>query len=138
VALALLVAPTGLGRGTLLLLLEGPCPPDCMSMDDHDEVEQRRSRAATSSHLAAEEDDGAEHAHAWQAESEQDSPDCDDCSCCGPPTVAVFDFPILAFGMLEAFQIDWQVALGPVRKTAWPGLYRPPKPLPSRFISRLG
>lgn len=132
VALALLVAPTGLGRGMLLVLIEGPCPPDCTSVDDHEEADEHHPRASSSSErgaqeLSAEDHPELDHACAWRSEHNNCSPDCEDCTCCGTPTVAVVEFPVLTFGMLEAFQIDWRGPPGPVRIGTLPGLYRPPK-----------
>ncbi len=132
VVLALLVAPTGLGRGMLQVLVEGPCPPDCTRANDHVEADEGHVQTASSSERAAEhvtvnDHADADHACAWQAERDHCPPDCGDCTCCGTPTVAVFDFPTLTFGTLEAFRIDWRGPPSPVRTATRPGLYRPPK-----------
>jgi hypothetical protein len=130
VALALLVAPTSLGRGLLLTLVEGPCPPDCTRVDDHDEAEVGHAEAAepaqTAEEVTLEDPHEADHPCAWP-ENADCPPDCGDCTCCGPASLAVFDFPGLELGMLEAFRIAWRGLPSPSRTASTPGLYRPPK-----------
>ena len=122
ITLLLLVAPTTLGRGMLLLLIEGPCPPDCAQVDESDERPSPASEPPM-----AEEHVEVDHVCAWQAHEDHCPPDCGDCTCCATPIMAVVDLPVLTFGMLEAFQLDWRGPPGPVRLGARRGLYRPPK-----------
>ena len=133
VALALLVAPTSVGRGTLLMLLEGPCPPDCTcEVEGHEQDEAAPSEASLFQHAAQgvtlEEHDAAGHDCAGQADDHGCPPDCGDCTCCGAPAVAVVDGSDLLIGSLEAFQLHWRGPPSPVRATTRRGLYRPPKP----------
>lgn len=125
VTLALLVAPTGLGRGMLVVLIEGPCPPDCTKVDDHEEADE--GHTAASEPVIVAEHAEVDHACVWQAGDDHCPPDCGDCTCCATATMAVIDFPALSSGVLEAFLIEWRRAPSPVRPGAPPGLFRPPK-----------
>lgn len=134
VALALLIAPTSVGRGTLLMLIEGPCPPDCScEVDGHDPDDEASHAAGEEPRFAAlgvtlEEHDAAGHACAGQADDHGCPPDCGDCTCCGAPAVAVVDRSDLLIGSVEAFQLHWCGPPSPVRAATRRGLYRPPKP----------